>query len=60
MMLDEGRYWAPTCRALGLAEMIEPYADPTVRQAAWPEICNRLADAIGSLDRAELADRLAA
>lgn len=59
MMLDEGRYWAPTCRALGLAEMIEPYADPTVRQAAWPEICNRLADAIGSLDRAELADRLA-
>ncbi|MGO8859732.1 MAG: CaiB/BaiF CoA transferase family protein [Acidimicrobiales bacterium] len=58
MMLDEGRYWAPTCRALGLAELIEPYADPAVRHAAWPEICNRMAEAIGSLDREELTDRL--
>lgn len=58
MMLDEGRYWAPTCRALGLVDLIEPYIDATIRRAAWPEICNQLADAIGALSRAELADRL--
>jgi crotonobetainyl-CoA:carnitine CoA-transferase CaiB-like acyl-CoA transferase len=58
MMLDEGRYWAPTCRALGLSELIEVYADETVRRAAWPEICNRLADAIGELTRDELAKHL--
>jgi crotonobetainyl-CoA:carnitine CoA-transferase CaiB-like acyl-CoA transferase len=58
MMLDEGRYWAPTCRALGLSELIEPYADEEVRRAAWPEICSRLADAIGGLSRDELSDRL--
>jgi len=58
MMLDEGRYWEPTCRALGLLDLIEPYADEVVRQAAWPEICNELADAIGSLGCDELASRL--
>jgi crotonobetainyl-CoA:carnitine CoA-transferase CaiB-like acyl-CoA transferase len=44
MMLDEARYWAPTCRALGVVELIE--------------ICNQLADAIAALNRDELADRL--
>jgi crotonobetainyl-CoA:carnitine CoA-transferase CaiB-like acyl-CoA transferase len=58
MMLDEGRYWAPTCRALGLTELIDSYADEVVRRAAWPEICNLLADAIGSLSQEELAGRL--
>ena len=58
MMLDEGRYWAPTCRALGLAELIETYADDASRRAAWPEICNQLADAIGALGRDDLAERL--
>jgi crotonobetainyl-CoA:carnitine CoA-transferase CaiB-like acyl-CoA transferase len=58
MMLDEGRYWAPTCRALALVDLIEPYIDATIRRAAWPEICNQLADAIGALSRDELADRL--
>ena len=55
MMLDEGRYWAPTCRALGREDLIEKYADEAVRRAAWPEICNQLADTIGSLSRDELA-----
>jgi crotonobetainyl-CoA:carnitine CoA-transferase CaiB-like acyl-CoA transferase len=58
MMLDEARYWEPTCRALGLVEMIEPFADEAVRRAAWPEICNRLAETIGSMDRDDLAERL--
>jgi crotonobetainyl-CoA:carnitine CoA-transferase CaiB-like acyl-CoA transferase len=58
MMLDEERYWAPTCRALGSEELIEKYADGTVRRAAWPEICNQLADTIGALTRAELLERL--
>ena len=58
MMLDEERYWRPTCRALGREELIEKYADGAVRRAAWPEICNQLADTIGSLNRVELRDRL--
>jgi crotonobetainyl-CoA:carnitine CoA-transferase CaiB-like acyl-CoA transferase len=58
MMLDEGRYWEPTCRALGVLDLLEPYADEAVRRAAWPEICNQLADAIGSLSCDELARRL--
>jgi crotonobetainyl-CoA:carnitine CoA-transferase CaiB-like acyl-CoA transferase len=60
MMLDEGRYWEPTCRSLGVLDLVEPYADEVVRRAAWPEICNQLADAIGSLSCDELASRLVA
>ena len=58
MMLDEGRYWAPTCRAMGLEEWIEPYADQEVRQAAWRSICDRLTEIIGGLDKTELTERL--
>jgi crotonobetainyl-CoA:carnitine CoA-transferase CaiB-like acyl-CoA transferase len=58
MMLDEGRYWAQACRALGVADLIEPFADETVRHDAWPEICNRFAKAIGQLGREELTERL--
>lgn len=58
MMLDEGRYWAPTCRALGLDDLIETYPDAGSRRAAWPEICNQLADAIGARSRVDLAERL--
>jgi crotonobetainyl-CoA:carnitine CoA-transferase CaiB-like acyl-CoA transferase len=58
MMLDEGRYWAQTCRALGVTELIERYADEEVRRPAWPEICNTLADAIGELTRLDLIERL--
>ena len=58
MMLDESRYWAPTCRALGVTHLMEPYADAAIRRAAWPEICHQLADAIGARNRDELADRL--
>ncbi len=41
-------------------DLIEEYGDEVVRRAAWPEICNRLADAIGALSRDELAARLVA
>jgi crotonobetainyl-CoA:carnitine CoA-transferase CaiB-like acyl-CoA transferase len=58
MMLDEARYWEPTCRALGLVEMIEPFADEAVRRAAWPEICERLGEIIGSMDCDDLGERL--
>jgi crotonobetainyl-CoA:carnitine CoA-transferase CaiB-like acyl-CoA transferase len=58
MMLDEARYWEPTCRALGLTDLMESHADEAVRRAAWPEVCNQLADAIGALGRDELAERL--
>jgi crotonobetainyl-CoA:carnitine CoA-transferase CaiB-like acyl-CoA transferase len=58
MMIDEERYWGPACRALSREELIDQYADGTVRRAAWPEICNQFADTIGSLSRDELMGRL--
>ena len=58
MMLDESRYWAPTCRALGLADLIEPYAEPEIRRNSWPKLCDQIADAIGGRDRDQLAQRL--
>lgn len=58
MMLDEARYWAPACRALGLDELIEPYADAERRRGAWSEIGARITGVIGALDRDELQRRL--
>lgn len=58
MMLDEGRYWAPTCQALDLGEWVERYADDAVRQAAWAAIAARLTEVIGGLSRKELEERL--
>jgi crotonobetainyl-CoA:carnitine CoA-transferase CaiB-like acyl-CoA transferase len=57
-MLDEPRYWAPTCRALGLADLAEQYANDDERRAAWPELTPRFAAQIASQTRAELEPRL--
>jgi crotonobetainyl-CoA:carnitine CoA-transferase CaiB-like acyl-CoA transferase len=58
MMIVEDNYWDQACRAVELDELIEPYRDPAVREAAWPELTARFAEKIGSWTRAELDDRL--
>ena len=57
-MLDEPRYWAPTCRALGMPELAEQYSDDEERRAHWPELTPRFAAQIASRTRAELEPRL--
>jgi crotonobetainyl-CoA:carnitine CoA-transferase CaiB-like acyl-CoA transferase len=57
-MLDEPRYWAPTCRALGLPELADQYADDDERRAAWPELTPRFAAQIASQTRSELEPRM--
>ncbi|MBW0101247.1 CaiB/BaiF CoA-transferase family protein [Pseudonocardia sp. KRD291] len=60
MMIDEHRYWAPACRALGLTDLIEPYADREIRKTAWPEIAERIRKVVSGLGHEELAEALRA
>jgi crotonobetainyl-CoA:carnitine CoA-transferase CaiB-like acyl-CoA transferase len=59
-MLDEERYWAPTCRALELPELIDRYATADDRRPHWPEFVPMFAAQIASVTRAELEPRLRA
>lgn len=58
-MLDEGRYWRPTCAALGLDELIEPYRDEATRHANRAALHDRISAAIRAIQVAPLAERLA-
>src|SRR5262249_16470177 len=57
-MLDESKYWAPTCRALGFPDLIQQFADDGERRAHWPELTPRFAAQIAGQTRAELEPRL--
>ena len=61
-MLDPERHWAPTCRALGLDELIErpEYATAAQRAERSPELHPIFVDRIGSLTLAELKEGLGA
>jgi crotonobetainyl-CoA:carnitine CoA-transferase CaiB-like acyl-CoA transferase len=59
-MIDEARYWAPACRALGLEELIAEYPDPEPRRAAWGPLRDRIAGVVRTLTRDELDARLRA
>ncbi len=59
-MLDEQRYWAPTCRALDLPELIDRYPTPDDRRPHWAEFVPRFAAQIASVTRAALEPRLEA
>jgi crotonobetainyl-CoA:carnitine CoA-transferase CaiB-like acyl-CoA transferase len=59
-MLDEQRYWAPTCRALQLPELIDRYATPEDRRPHWAEFVPMFAAQIAGVSRAELEPRLGA
>jgi crotonobetainyl-CoA:carnitine CoA-transferase CaiB-like acyl-CoA transferase len=57
-MLDEERYWAPTCRALGVPELIDQYATQEERRPHWPEFVPLFKATIEGVDRDELEPRL--
>ena len=59
-MLDEERYWAPTCRALGLPNLIDEYPTSEERRPHWPEFVPMFAAQIAGVTRAELEPRLRA
>jgi crotonobetainyl-CoA:carnitine CoA-transferase CaiB-like acyl-CoA transferase len=47
-MLDEDRYWAPTCRALGLEDLIEQFPDGTARTANRERIYEQISATIAA------------
>ncbi|HVM64282.1 MAG TPA: CoA transferase [Acidimicrobiales bacterium] len=57
-MMDDDRYFAPTCRALGVPELIDRYPDDTVRRPAWTDIGEQFHKVIAGLTWAELRARL--
>ena len=61
-MLDDTRHWAPTCRALGLDDLIEDtrFADTASRAEHREELHRLIAEVLVSRPLAELRDRLAA
>jgi crotonobetainyl-CoA:carnitine CoA-transferase CaiB-like acyl-CoA transferase len=59
-MLDEERYWAPTCRALGVPELIDRYPTTDERRPHWPELVPMFAAQIAGMNRDELEPRLRA
>jgi crotonobetainyl-CoA:carnitine CoA-transferase CaiB-like acyl-CoA transferase len=59
-MLDEERYWAPTCGALDVPELIDRYPTTDERRPHWPELVPIFAAQIASMNRDELEPRLRA
>jgi crotonobetainyl-CoA:carnitine CoA-transferase CaiB-like acyl-CoA transferase len=59
-MLDEARYWDPTCRALGMPELIDQYPTEADRRPAWPELTTIFANRIANTTRADLETQLKA
>jgi crotonobetainyl-CoA:carnitine CoA-transferase CaiB-like acyl-CoA transferase len=61
-MLDDTRHWAPTCRALGLDDLVDDprFSDTAARAEHRGELRDLLAAQIGSLPLAALRDRLSA
>lgn len=61
-MLDDMRHWAPTCRALGLDDLIEDprFTDTAARAEHREALHARIVEVIGSRPLAELRERLGA
>ena len=57
-MLDDDRYFGPTCRALGVPELIERYPDDATRRPAWGELDERFRQITSGLTWPELGERL--
>lgn len=53
-MLDEDRYWAPTCRALALEHLIEKFPDAASRSAHRPSLYEEIDTAISQRTHDEL------
>jgi crotonobetainyl-CoA:carnitine CoA-transferase CaiB-like acyl-CoA transferase len=58
-MLDQDRYWAPACRALGFEELIDDprYATSEARAPHTDELHERFVERIGAMTLAELRTR---
>jgi crotonobetainyl-CoA:carnitine CoA-transferase CaiB-like acyl-CoA transferase len=61
-MLDDTRHWAPTCRALGLDELIDDpqFVDTAARAEHRADLHARIAEVIGSHPLTDLRERLSA
>ena len=61
-MLDPDRHWEPTCRALGLEELLDDpaYATAAQRMQHAPELHPIFVERIASLTLADLKERLSA
>jgi len=61
-MLDDTRHWAPTCRALGIDELVDDprFHDTAARAANTAELHQIIAERIGAIALVELVGRLAA
>jgi len=61
-MLDPDRHWEPTCRALGLEELLDnpEYATAAQRMQKAPELHPVFVERIASLTLADLKERLSA
>ena len=60
MMIDETRYWAQACRALGIDDVAESHLDPRRRAADNLMLTERVRTAIAGLTRDDLESRLRA
>jgi crotonobetainyl-CoA:carnitine CoA-transferase CaiB-like acyl-CoA transferase len=58
MMLDEDRYWAQACRALGLHDLVERYPDTPDRRLHWIALYDQCQAAIAAMSHKELDQRL--
>jgi crotonobetainyl-CoA:carnitine CoA-transferase CaiB-like acyl-CoA transferase len=59
-MLDEGRYWAQACRAVGMPELVEQYPDDATRRPDWGPLRARFAGAVAGFTKPDLEARLRA
>jgi crotonobetainyl-CoA:carnitine CoA-transferase CaiB-like acyl-CoA transferase len=58
MMIDEGRYWAQACKALGLDDVVDSYPEAVSGQDAKDAVHARIAAVIGSSTREQVEERL--
>ena len=57
-MMDDERYFAPTCRALGVPELAVRYPDDATRRPAWAELGRLFSARIATLTWDEVSGRL--
>jgi crotonobetainyl-CoA:carnitine CoA-transferase CaiB-like acyl-CoA transferase len=60
MMIEEQRYWAQACRALGLDDLVASHPDPASRRADEAPLYARFTTAVAATDMDELERRLRA
>jgi len=59
-MTNESRYWPRACRALGLDDLVDKYADPAERRASADQLHDRFALAMAAMTAEVAVERLRA